>query len=207
MKGKKDISEAVIKRLPRYYRLLQEMTETNETRVSSGSISERLGYSASQVRQDLSCFGEFGKQGLGYDVSYLMGEIEKIIGLTRTYQMILIGYGNIGRALAGYAGFRDNGFRIQAVFDVRIASDSDLQGIEFYDVSQLDRYISQRHPDIAVIAVPKTSAQAVADRVIGAGIRSIWNFAPIDLACGDGIKVENINMSESLYTLCYRMNH
>lgn len=207
MKGKKDISEAVIKRLPRYYRLLQEMTETNETRVSSGSISERLGYSASQVRQDLSCFGEFGKQGLGYDVSYLMGEIEKIIGLTRTYQMILIGYGNIGRALAGYAGFRDNGFRIQAVFDVRIASDSDLQGIEFYDVSKLDRYISQRHPDIAVIAVPKTSAQAVADRVIGAGIRSIWNFAPIDLACGDGIKVENINMSESLYTLCYRMNH
>lgn len=207
MKGKKDISEAVIKRLPRYYRLLQEMTETNETRVSSGSISERLGYSASQVRQDLSCFGEFGKQGLGYDVSYLMGEIEKIIGLTRTYQMILIGYGNIGRALAGYAGFRDNGFRIQAVFDVRIASGSDLQGIEFYDVSQLDRYISQRHPDIAVIAVPKTSAQAVADRVIGAGIRSIWNFAPIDLACGDGIKVENINMSESLYTLCYRMNH
>lgn len=197
------ISEAVIKRLPRYYRHLKQLADSGVERVSSNKIASVLNITASQVRQDLCNFGGFGQQGYGYDVVKLKNELAGILGLDKVYDMIIVGAGNIGRALAGYKGFKDDGFNVRALFDIDPRCSS-INGIKVYQMDFLKSYLNQNQVDIAIIATQKDSAQSVADELIANGVKSIWNFAPVEIEVPKGITVENISMSESLYVLSYR---
>ena len=197
------ISEAVIKRLPRYYRLIKQLADSGVERVSSNKIAGVLNITASQVRQDICNFGGFGQQGYGYDVSKLKNELATILGLDKVYDMIIVGAGNIGRALAGYKGFKDDGFYVRALFDIDPRCSS-INGIKVYDMDFLKTYIQQNQVDIAIIATQKDSAKSVADALISYGVKNIWNFAPVELEVPEGITLESISMSESLYVLSYR---
>ena len=197
------ISEAVIKRLPRYYRLIKQLADSGVERVSSTKIASVLNITASQVRQDLCNFGGFGQQGYGYDVGKLKMELAAILGLDKVYDMIIVGAGNIGRALAGYKGFKDDGFYVRALFDIDPRCSS-INGIKVYNMDFLKTYLQQNQVDIAVIATQKDSAKSVADALVKGGVKSIWNFAPVELEVPDGITLESISMSESLYVLSYR---
>ena len=197
------ISEAVIKRLPRYYRHIKQLADSGVTRVSSNKIASVLNITASQVRQDLCNFGGFGQQGYGYDVVKLKNELAVILGLDKEYDMIIVGAGNIGRALAGYRGFRDDGFFVKALFDIAPRCSS-INGIKVYEMDFLEAYLNQNNVDIAIIATQKDSAKSVADSLINYGVKSIWNFAPVELEVPEGVTVENISMSESLYVLSFR---
>lgn len=204
MKEKK-ISQAVIKRLPKYYSCLRHLEEDNVAKISSSEIGKILDITPSQVRQDLCNFGGFGQQGYGYDVSKLKETIATILGLDKQYSLIIIGAGNIGRALLGYTGFKKHGFEVKAAFDVK-TDNLKYDGIEVRHMDELAEYIRTHQVDIAVIATQKTVAQDVADEVIACGVKSIWNFAPIDLNVPKSVIVENISMTESLLVLSYRMN-
>ena len=197
------ISEAVIKRLPRYYRHIKQLADSGVTRVSSNKIASVLNITASQVRQDLCNFGGFGQQGYGYDVVKLKNELAAILGLDKEYDVIIVGAGNIGRALAGYRGFRDDGFFVRALFDIDPRCSS-INGIKVYEMDFLEAYLNQNNVDIAIIATQKDSAKTIADALIKYGVKSIWNFAPIELEVPEGVTVENISMSESLYVLSFR---
>lgn len=197
------ISEAVIKRLPRYYRHIKHLADSGVMRVSSNKIASVLNITASQVRQDLCNFGGFGQQGYGYDVIKLKNELAAILGLDRQYDMIIVGAGNIGRALAGYKGFADDGFCVRALFDIDPRCSS-INGIKVYEIDFLEAYVKENNVDIAIIATQKESAKSVADSLIACGIKSIWNFAPVEIEVPDDVTVENISMSESLYVLSYR---
>ena len=197
------ISEAVIKRLPRYYRHIKHLADSGVTRVSSTKIADVLNITASQVRQDLCNFGGFGQQGYGYDVVKLKNELAVILGLDKDYDMIIVGAGNIGRALAGYKGFRDDGFYVRALFDIDPRCTS-INGIKVYEMDSLEAYLKQNNVDIAIIATQKDSAKSVADALIDGGVKSIWNFAPVELEVPKDVCVENISMSESLYVLSFR---
>ncbi|MGI6704847.1 MAG: redox-sensing transcriptional repressor Rex [Clostridia bacterium] len=200
------VSEAVIRRLPKYYRFLQEMDKNGIERVSSQEMSRRLGLTASQIRQDFNCFGGFGQQGYGYNVSELRKEITRILGLGRVYNAIIVGAGNLGQALANYIGFEREGFQIKAVFDInpRLIGMS-IRGIEVMDIDYMEEYIRENDIQMAILAVPKSKAQEMADKLVGYGIRGIWNFAPIDVEVGEDVSVENVHLSDSLYILSYRM--
>lgn len=201
--GKIMISEAVIKRLPRYYRHIKHLADSGVTRVSSNKIANVLNITASQVRQDLCNFGGFGQQGYGYDVIKLKNELAAILGLDKEYDMIIVGAGNIGRALAGYKGFRDDGFYIKALFDIDPRCSS-INGIKVYEMDFLEAYVKENNVDIAIIATQKDAAKSVAYSLISCGVKSIWNFAPVEFEVPDDVSVENISMSESLYVLSYR---
>lgn len=195
-----EISDKVIDRLPKYYRVLGDLLADGVKKISSKEISDMLGFTASQVRQDLSNFGGFGQQGYGYDTENLISEIKKILGLNREFSVIVVGTGKIGRALADYEGFESEGFKINALFDKVDDKENNILGID-----KLEEYIAEHSPDIAVLSVPKQEAAALAERLYAAGIRNFWNFAPIDLRLKDAV-IENINMSESLFKLGYRVN-
>lgn len=201
--GNKAISEAVVKRLPRYYRYLEHLEQEGATKVSSGRLAQLLGVTASQVRQDFCNFGGFGQHGYGYDVANLKKNLAEILGLDRKYDMIIIGAGNIGRALAGYKGFKDDGFYVRALFDIDPRCSS-INGIKVYQMDFLKTYLNQNQVDIAIIATQKDSAKEVASELIANGVKSIWNFAPVELEVPEDVTVENISMSESLYVLSYR---
>jgi redox-sensing transcriptional repressor len=200
------VSEAVIRRLPKYYRYLQDMEKNGIERVSSQEMSRRLGLTASQIRQDFNCFGGFGQQGYGYNVSELRKEITRILGLDRVYNAIIVGAGNLGQALANYTGFEREGFQIKAAFDInpRLIGMS-IRGIEVMDIDYMEEYIKENDIQVAILAVPKSKAQEMADRLVNYGIRGIWNFAPIDVVVGEDVSVENVHLSDSLYILSYRM--
>jgi redox-sensing transcriptional repressor len=200
----KQISDRVIERLPKYYRYLKELSNNQIQRVSSKTISNSLNITASQVRQDLSQFGGFGQTGVGYDVEYLKTRMQEILGLNKKHTAIIIGGGRIGQALISYQGFSDENINIKAVFDIETTHLSHINSVEVYNVSHLEKYLTENKTDIAIISVQKEIAEEVAKRVIALGIKSIWNFAPIDLYFGDGIVCENINMSESLMRLVYK---
>lgn len=204
--GNKVISEAVVKRLPRYYRYLEHLEQEGVTKVSSGRLAQLLGVTASQVRQDFCNFGGFGQHGYGYDVANLKQKLAEILGLDRKYDMIIVGAGNIGRALAGYKNFSGAGFTVRALFDIEVR-DKEIGGIPVYSMETLADYVKKKGCDIAVIATQKGVAADIADRLVALGIKSIWNFAPIDLDLPDDVAVENIAMSESLYVLSYRMKN
>lgn len=200
------ISPAIIKRLPRYYRVISYLDKEGISKVSSKTIAELMDITASQVRQDFCNFGGFGQQGYGYDVSKLKCELEGILGLDSLHNMIIIGAGNIGRALSGYKGFGEN-FKVCAVFDINVEGVTLSSGAKLLNMDELDGYCKSNPVDIAVIATPAVAAQEVADKVVSAGINNIWNFAPTELSVPKGVVVENISMSESLYVLCYYMNN
>ena len=204
--GNKVISEAVVKRLPRYYRYLEHLEQEGVTKVSSGSLARLLGVTASQVRQDFCNFGGFGQHGYGYDVSYLKGKLAEILGLDRQYDMIIIGAVNIGRALAGYKSFAAEGFKVRALFDIEVREPR-IGDIPVYNIEKLSDYVKENGCDIAVIATQKSVASDVANQLVALGVKSLWNFAPIDLEVPDDVSVENIAMSESLYVLSYRMKN
>ena len=204
--GNKVISEAVVKRLPRYYRYLEHLQQEGVTKVSSGKLAQLLGVTASQVRQDFCNFGGFGQHGYGYDVANLKKNLAEILGLDKQYNMIIIGAGNIGRALAGYKNFAGEGFIVRALFDIDVR-DKSVGGIPVYSMETLSDYIKEHGCDIAVIATQKGVAADIAARLVALGVKSIWNFAPIDLDLPDDVPVANIAMSESLYVLSYRMKN
>ena len=207
MSKRERISEAVVKRLPRYYHYLKELEREGISKVSSNIISGMLNITASQVRQDFSNFGEFGQQGYGYDVSFLKNQIANLLGLDREYNVVVIGGGNIGTALANYRGFLNEGFHVLAVFDLVPAAVHVKEGIEVLPVERFPEYAAAHTIDIAMIAVSAESAKEVGQLVIKNGIRAVWNFAPVDLDLGENVAVENINMSESLFMLSYKFKN
>ena len=200
----KQISERVIERLPKYYRYLKELCNSQIDRVSSKTISNALNITASQVRQDLSHFGGFGQTGVGYDVEYLKNAMQEILGINKRHNAIVIGGGRIGQALISYKGFADENVIIKAVFDVETEHLSHVSGVDVLNVTNLEKYLTNNKIDIAIISVQKEYAEQMAKRVIAKGVKSIWNFAPTDLYFGSGVVCENINMSESLMRLIYK---
>lgn len=201
----KYISTAVIKRLPKYYRYLGELLENDVVRISSKELSDRMGVTASQIRQDLNNFGGFGQQGYGYNVEYLHSEIGKILGLEKIYNVIIVGAGNLGQALANYIDFERSGFLIRGIFDVnpKLIGVS-VRGIEIRDIEELEQYVINNSVEIAVLTLPKQKAPKIANNLSKWGVKGIWNFAPIDLQISDAnTVVENVHLSESLLTLSY----
>src|SRR3712207_3360103 len=168
--------------------------------------SEIIGFTASQIRQDLNNFGGFGQQGYGYNVEALHREIGKILGLDRKYKAVLIGAGNLGQALTNYSGFKNAGFNIEAVFDANPKMIGlKIRDYEIMDSDNLEAFVTNNDIDIAILCIPKNGAQAVADKLVASGVRGIWNFAPIDLEVPNDVIVENVNLTESLFTLSYLM--
>ena len=204
---RKEISKAVITRLPRYYRYLGELLEEGVERISSNDLSIRMKVTASQIRQDLNNFGGFGQQGYGYNVKYLYTEIAKILGIDRQHNLIIIGSGNLGQAIANYANFERRGFIVKGMFDVNPRLYGlVVRGIEIRDVEELEKFIVEHEVQIAALTIPKTKAPEIADRLVKAGIKAIWNFAHVDLAVPDDVVVENVHLSESLMRLSYRVS-
>lgn len=203
----KEISPAVIKRLPRYYRYLGDLLENDVVRISSKELSEKMKVTASQIRQDLNNFGGFGQQGYGYNVEYLYTEIGKILGLNKTNNMIIVGAGNLGQALANYQDFEKIGFSVTAIFDVNPKLIGlVVRGIEIMDIEELENYVKKNNVDIAALTLPKQKAQKVAQELVNYGIKAFWNFASIDLQLPEHIVVENVHLAESLMTLSYKIN-
>lgn len=203
-KNARGISETVIRRMPVYHRYLKELIDSGIERVSSKELSHITGFSASQIRQDLNNFGGFGQQGYGYNTKALKEQVDKILGIDKTYNSIVIGAGRLGQAIARYKGFRDSGFNVISLFDIK-EDIEDISGIKVRNVKCLEKYIRDEKVEVAIITVPKAFCEDVAKRVIDAGVKGIWNFAPYDLKAPEGVAVENIRLNDSLLTLSYFM--
>ncbi len=205
--GNKTISRVVIKRLPRYYRYLGELLKNDVVRISSKELSKKMNVTASQIRQDLNNFGGFGQQGYGYNVEYLYNEIGKILGLDRTNNIIIIGAGNLGQALANNQEFDSNGFRIIGLFDVnpRLVGMT-VRGVEVYDIDTLEEFLKEHEVMIAALTLPGSKAVKVAADLVDLGIKAFWNFAPVDLHLSEDVTVENVHLAESIMTLSYRIH-
>ena len=204
--GFKRVSEAVIRRLPRYYRHLTMLETQGVERISSERLARQMNLNASQVRQDFNCFGGFGQQGYGYNVSNLTGEIKRIMGIDRKHTIIIVGPVNSGLALTNFPGFAASGFEVKALFDVNEdLIGTEIKGHPVLDVKDMDEYIRENQIDIGVIAARRSAAQEIADRMCAAGIRGIWNFVPLDITTS--VPIENVHLSESLSTLSYKIEH
>lgn len=199
------VSNNVIRRLPRYLRKLDELTEKGVSRISSSELGQQLGLTASQIRQDFSCFGEFGQQGYGYNVTALRAQIATILGLDRGFSAVLIGVGNIGRALVDNFCFSSWGCHLCAAFDIdpRLIGTT-MNGIPVYSMEQLETYLKENSVDVAVLTVPKEVAIKVTERLTSCGIEAIWNFTNVDLTGPESTTiVENVHFSDSLLSLSY----
>lgn len=207
----KEISQAVIRRMPRYYQYLGELMEEGVERISSKDLSCRMKVTASQIRQDLNNFGGFGQQGYGYNVKSLYEEIGKILGLDQKHHMIIIGTGNLGLALANYAEFEKLGFKIEALFDVNVnLKNHIIREIPVFMMEELEDYCRKHKVDIAVLTIPKSQAVTVAKKVVEFGIKAIWNFTNADLeVTSQDVIVESVHLSDSLMQLSYNIvkNH
>jgi redox-sensing transcriptional repressor len=203
----KEISQAVISRLPRYFRYLGELRDEGIERISSQELSRLMHVTASQIRQDFNNFGGFGQQGYGYNVEYLYEEISKILGIDKQHNFVIIGAGNLGRALGNYLNFERRGFIFKGIFD-RDESlvGQDVRGVPVRSMDELDSFVKENDIDIAVLTVPKTSAVEIADRLVTGGVRAIWNFAHVDLNVPEGVQVENVHLSDSLMKLSYNIH-
>ncbi len=200
------VSDAVVHRLPKYYRYLVELEMMGIERVSSSRMSKEMGLNASQIRRDLNCFGGFGQQGYGYLVKRLKQEIKKILAIGVGFNAVLVGAGHIGQALLGYRRFADEGYHILAAFD----ADEDVVGqifggIQVQSMNRLGDFLQHNPVDIGILAVPKPFAQHMADMLVSFGVAAIWNFAPVDVAVPAGKVVENVHMSDTLYILSYHL--
>ena len=223
---KQKISDAVIHRLPRYYRYLDDLYNKGVVRISSNSLGAKMDITASQIRQDLSCFGEFGQQGYGYNVAELRAEIGHILGIDSGHRIIVVGVGHLGHALLQNFDFEKVGFRIDSAFDVSPALiGTEIRGVTVHSMDELEDYVASYHPNVAVLTVPQSVAQPLADRLIGLGVRGFWNcstlvkfrliglgvrgfwnFTNVELSCADpDVKFENIHFADSLLTLSYRI--
>ena len=193
--------------MPRYYRYLGELLDEGVERISSNELSSRMQVTASQIRQDLNNFGGFGQQGYGYNVKYLYEDIGKILGLNEKHNIIVIGAGNLGQALANYVKFEKLGFVIIGLFDVNPALKGTLvRGIEVRMLDELADFVKDHKVDIATLTMPKEAADSVADLVVSLGIHAIWNFAHVDLQVLDeNVVVENVHLSDSLMQLSYNI--
>jgi redox-sensing transcriptional repressor len=208
--GKMKVSNAIIRRLPRYRRYLGYLQTKGIKKVSSNELSEMIGYTASQIRQDLNTFGEFGQQGYGYEVDRLYKEINKILGLDREYKTVVVGVGNLGQAITNYTYYYKIGFNIIGLFDAnpRIVGNV-INDVEVLDVADLEEYCKREKIDIGIICVNRENAQKVADALVSGGVKGIWNFAPIDLEIPEGVALESVHLSDSLHALSFmikRMN-
>ena len=203
------ISMSVIRRLPRYYRFLSELNDQNIDKISSTKLAQIMNVTASQVRQDLNCFGGFGQQGYGYSVSQLKEEIKNILGLNNDYKAILIGAGNLGKAVAMHMNFEKLGFELIACFDNNEQKvGSKLNGITVKNESELDDFCNKNHIDTAFLCIPRVCVENVLDKLYSHGIKNYWNFSHYDInARYNDTMVENVHLSDSLMTLCYRMNN
>lgn len=202
------ISVSVIKRLPRYYRFLGELLSQHATRISSRELSERMGLTASQIRQDLNCFGGFGQQGYGYNIAELHEEIGRILGVDAGFPTILIGAGNLGRAIAAHMNFEKRGCRLTGIFDANPhLSGTEVAGLKVLTTQRLEDFCREVRPIVAILCIPKTAAQTLADRLVGLGLKAFWNFSHYDLSMEhEDIVVENVHLGDSLLTLTYGVN-
>jgi redox-sensing transcriptional repressor len=202
------VSDAVIRRLPGYYRHLRELEAAGVTSISSQELGDRMNLTPSQIRQDINCFGGFGRQGYGYRVSELKDHIGEILGLDREHRLIILGAGNIGCAVAQYPTFSREGFRTIALFDTLETKVGRCLGeIPVLHMDRLEEFVSENVVDIAVLALPKRNAQEALTRLYQVGVRAIWNFAPTDLNHPEDMLVVNVHLSDSLQQLSYRMAH
>lgn len=207
MSEKKRVSDAVIKRLPRYYRHLSELIDSNIERISSNELANRMRITASQVRQDLNNFGGFGQQGYGYNVRLLRDEIGTILGLGNEQKCVLIGGGNLGHAIANYGNFAKRGFRIKAIFDINSKIiGTKINDIKVYDIKELVSFIKKNKINIAIFALPAVAVKELVDSVINAGVEGIWNFSHLDIEVPKNVALVNVHLSDSLMTLAYKIN-
>ena len=204
---KQRISDAVIRRLPRYYRYLDDLHSRGIVRISSNSLGKRMGITASQIRQDLSCFGEFGQQGYGYNIMALRAEIGHILGVDEPRRLIIIGAGHLGHALIQNFDFAQGGFRLDTAFDVSDALIGvNVNGVAIRSMDELDGYCAAYHPAVAVLTVPKSAAQETAAKLSALGVEGIWNFTNMEISVADHVFVENVHFADSLLTLSYRIS-
>lgn len=205
---KKKVPEVVIRRLPRYYRYLNELKKSGQTRISSSALSKKMGVTASQIRQDFSYFGGFGQQGYGYNIKYVMDEIERLFGVVAEFKAIIVGAGNLGRALANYQGIKNRGVKILAMFDVdpekmgQTVSDAPVMHID-----QMENFVRDNQVDIAILTLPKDNVTEVVDSLKACGVRGFWNFTSVELETDSGVSVENVHLTDSLMTLGYKINN
>lgn len=201
------VPKVVINRLPRYYRYLGELLSQGITKISSTELSNRMGVTASQIRQDFNFFGGFGQQGYGYNIEYLYNEIAQILGLNRGNTVIIIGAGNLGRALANHPGFEKRGFKIVAMFDNSPdVVGTDVAGITVLPVTELKEFVENNRVDIGVLAVPKREVHDMAHKLVEYGIKALLNFSYSELNLPEGIAVENVHISDPLMTLSYKIS-
>ncbi len=197
-----------IERLPLYYRCLQNLEGRGIQVISSKQLGDSLGIPSTQVRKDLSYYGEFGKRGVGYEVLELMKNLEKILGLNNSWEIVLVGAGNLGQALVNYGGFKKIGLNINYVFDIEPENlKGDLSGAEIYNMENLEKIVTEKKIKIAILAVPSVAAQEVADQLVDLGVEAIWNFAPTHLRLPDNIKVRDEDLSIGLISLSYYLSN
>ena len=205
---KQKISDAVIHRLPRYYRHLNDLYNRGVVRISSRSLGAKMDITASQIRQDLSCFGEFGQQGYGYNVEELRAEIGHILGIDKGHRLIIVGAGHLGHALLQNFDFGRAGFQVDTAFDISPALiGTTIRGVTIRSMDELEDYVAAYHPDVAVLTVPQNEAQPLANKLIAMGIRGFWNFTNVELSTSvPGVFFEDIHFVDTLLTLSYRIS-
>ena len=203
-----DVSMPVVRRLPRYYRFLGELKKAGYTRISSCELSQRMGLTASQIRQDFNCFGGFGQQGYGYNIELLQSEIGRILGLDRLQRLIIVGAGNLGRAIANQISFEERGFKLIGLFDVKESVVGQMvAGMPIRNVADLDEFCRAELPTVAVLTVPFDAAAAIGDQLVKLGIKGLWNFSHYDFGNRyENVSVENVHLGDSLMTLRYMIN-
>ncbi len=207
MKDKK-VPEVVVRRLPRYYRYLDDLLKKQVLRISSGELSRRMGVTASQIRQDFNFFGGFGQQGYGYNVEMLHKEISAILGMDAGCKTIILGAGNLGRALANHTNFEKRGFRLIGIFDVDTAKvGKEINGITVLGIDRLAAFVEAQKPDIAILAVPKAVVHEVAETLVRLGVKALWNFSYVELDANEAVAVENVHLSDSLMMLSYKLKN
>ena len=203
----KNISQVVISRLPRYFRYLGDLKDEGMERISSGELSKRMNVTASQIRQDFNHFGGFGQQGYGYNVNYLYEEIGKILGLDKRHNLIIIGAGNLGQALANYMNFEKRGFFVKGIFDCKEALiGTDVRGMKVMHTDEIAQFVKANNIDIAVLTLPKQGATEIVKTLVDCKITGIWNFAHVDLDVPDSVNVENVHLSDSLMKLSFKIH-
>ncbi|MCC5909124.1 MAG: redox-sensing transcriptional repressor Rex [Clostridiaceae bacterium] len=207
-KSYSNISMAIIRRLPKYYEYLKQLVDKDIDRISSKKLSTMIGFTPSQIRQDLNSFGGFGQQGYGYNVEVLYKEIGRILGLDQAYSIVVVGAGSLGQGIVNHINFQNYGFDLKALFDTNPKSiGKNIRGVSILHVDELQVFISKNHIDIGVICMPKEFAQDTANKLVGSGVSAIWNFSPLDIHVPEGIIIENICLNNGLFILAYLLNN